>query len=171
MRLLYSVFSLILLSLVLTLARPPWREAVQKWYWEDDRQVLAVLDLAIKDQSGPDFIKVIKVKEAGLLYLEFYRISISHQLDGALGADSQIEKIQKVKLANTFDGYFTVGDQVTNLAAINIDSDEQLEVLIPSFNRDLVASLDVAKYNPANRRFDILDVLVEPIVKPNFSRE
>lgn len=88
-------------------------------------------------------LRVLKVKKKDLLALEIYRVD----------ENQQITLIQQLNLPDANDGYFHVNSQATNLAAIDIDQDGKSEIIAPSFDRNLVAHLNVYKFNPQAETF------------------
>ena len=43
--------------------------------------------------------------------------------------------------------------QATNLALKDIDGDNSMEIIVPTYDSNLVAHLNVYKYDPFSRRF------------------
>lgn len=165
-RLLFLVLTLVLFGTWMTLLNNSWREGLRHWYWDGDRRVLATLDLEVGDDEKVKTITVLKVAEGGSLFLEFYQRRTLFLESEAAGLESQIEKIQKIQLANPFDGYVSFIDRATNLGAMNLDGDPRLEILVPTFSRDLVAALDVVKYNPGLNSFELLQSFEMPEAFP-----
>jgi hypothetical protein len=138
---------------------PSLRESFRQWFRGPDRHVLATLrdDLT---GSGQQYT-VFKIKENGRLFLEFYGFANKAE-ESALEANGAMELLQTLELANPIDGYVTFMGAATNLAVANLDGEPNLELLVPSFNLEFAASLDVVRYDFATKRFEFMNGLSLP---------
>lgn len=103
-----------------------------------------VLSTATGDITGEgQLIKVVKIKTQKGLFIEIYSVDASHQ--GPL--------VNRFRLPDTRDGYFHFRGQATNLALDDLDGDRVLEILAPSFDEELVAHLNIYKYDAETKSF------------------
>ncbi len=118
------------------------RYKARHWILGSQRRVLstAVADL-LKDGH---YVKVVKFQVAEGLFLEFYQ----QQTNG------DFKKIWKTKLSGNQDGYFQMKGRTINLAIDDIDNDNTLEVLAPSFDDNLIAHLNIFHYNEESAQFE-----------------
>ena len=96
--------------------------------------------------SNGSSIKVIKIKTNKGLILEVY------------GQNKNFAQplIDSLFLPHMTDGYFHFRGQATNLALDDVDGDNRLELIAPSFDKNLVAHLNVYKYNLKTQKFEPL---------------
>ena len=122
----------------------PMREYLRSFFLGEQRQILstAVADL-LNDGSH---IKVVKLQDIKGLFLEFYRQK----------EDGDFIKIWSTKLSGNQDGYFQIKGRALNLAIDDIDNDNTLEVLAPSFDNNLIAHLNIFHYNKRTSQFEQL---------------
>lgn len=120
---------------------PQWRDWVRNLVFSDQRVVLA---RAVNDLTGKgDNYTFIKIKNRNSLWIEIYRES-----------ETESNLIAKLQIANSKDGYFDFKGQATNLAIADIDADGVSELLVPSFDENLVARLNVFKYHSQDNSFE-----------------
>jgi hypothetical protein len=152
---LFFFLSLFLIGLTIVILNQDWRDDFRKWFRGSDRTILATLRGDF-DGTGQLF-SVFKIRESGALFVEFYsQKSVGDGLDSEVLAQSTIELIQRLELPNPIDGYVTFMGEATNLAVANLDGDPMLELLVPSYNLELAASLDVIKFNAALNKFELM---------------
>lgn len=87
---------------------------------------------------------VTKIKTRDSIFLEIFRPE----------ADGSQRLMEKIELADARDGYFNFNGRVANLAIEDIDDDGRAEILVPSFDRDLVGRLNIFKYNEGANGFE-----------------
>lgn len=152
-----TILSVGLLGLLFMLINPNLREKARNWYSGNDRKILATLTSTL---DGTDQrYRIFKIKEKGSLFLEFYAMNnLSNGNGNGNGNSTQSsqEFIQKIELPNPIDGYVTFMGEATNLAVANLDGDPLLEILVPSYNLEFAASLDIIKYNTALKKFELM---------------
>ena len=85
---------------------------------------------------------IMKIKTRTDLFLEVYRT-----------ADGKHELVEKIHMPEQRDGYFSFNGEATNLAVSDIDGDGRPEILVPSFDRDLVGHLNVFRFDPGAKNF------------------
>ncbi len=121
---------------------PRLNQAVKFTFLSDYRKVLSTVSGNIIDQKN--ITKVIKLKTNEGLFLEVYH------------GDNHLKPlISKIKLEDNKDAYFIFQGQSTNLALKDLDGDSKLEILVPSFDNNLVAHLNVYKFNEISKTFEI----------------
>ena len=146
-----TILSIGFLGLLVMLMNPNLRETARNWYSGNDRKILATLTSTL---DGTDKrYRIFKIKEKGSLFLEFYAMN---ELGNGNAAQSSQELIQKIEIPNPIDGYVTFMGEATNLAVANLDGDPLLEILVPSYNLEFSASLDIIKYNAAFKKFELM---------------
>lgn len=65
--------------------------------------------------------------------------------------------VAKFEVIGERDGYFVLGGSGTNLAMFDIDHDSNFEILVPTFDHNLTAKLDIIKYDTDVERFVIFE--------------
>lgn len=145
-----GVFLFILLSAFFL---PHWRQQLRSMIWGSDRKILATLVEDLERTGNP--ISVFKVSEKGNLYIELYSTAVPEELVDTLQSSSY-QLLQTIELPGTIDGYVSFMGEATNLAVANLDDDPYLELIIPSYNYDFVASLDIIKYNPVVQKYELM---------------
>jgi hypothetical protein len=138
---LISILSALVITLTIIAVIPNFREKLKSLLVPNSRKVLATIRGDLRNDGT--LVSVIKVKTTDSLSLEFYEVT-----------DVSMQMIQKEELPDQNEGYFTFMGDATNLALSNIDEDPLLEILVPTFDENLVAHLTVYKYNTEVRRFE-----------------
>lgn len=156
-RIVFIVLTICLLLLFVIIGRPELRDQVRYWFRGSDRKILATLRENLQGTEAP--ILALKVKEKGALFMEFY---VQKVQEGAEGRRQMPELFQKLELPNPIDAYFTFMGQATNLAVANLDGDDSLELIVPSYNLEFAASLDVIKFNTATNQFQLMSTFDLP---------
>lgn len=147
------VLGLCLLALLSAFFIPQWRKHLQLLGWGESRKILATL-IEDLDRSGNP-VSIFKVREKGSLFIEVYS---THSPDGLANTiqSRSFELIQKLELPGAADGFVSFMGETTNLAVANLDNDPYLELIIPSYNFEFVASLDIIKYNPGTKKYELM---------------
>lgn len=132
-------FAMLALLLVVTVAFsiPAWREAIRDRFLSDSRQVLAKVDGDLNGQG--DFISVVKVKTRDDLIVEVY--TLNPQKD-------ETSLRARLILPESKDGFFQFRGRPTNLALVDMDGDNWLEIIAPTFDENLIPRLHVYHYDP-----------------------
>jgi hypothetical protein len=102
-----------------------------------DYRVLVSSAHADLSGKGSDYT-IAKIKSRSSLFLEIYE----NEKDG------RTTLVQKIEIPDAKDGYFNFNGSATNLALADIDQDGSMEILAPSFDRDLVGRLNIFRFNP-----------------------
>ena len=106
------------------------------------RRVLATVSGDLLN-SSKDF-KVIKIKSHEGLFIEIYEEF----------QNNTRPIFARIKLPDKRDGYFHFQGQATNLALDDLDGDQFLEVIAPSFDDNFQAHLNVFRYNQATHSYE-----------------
>lgn len=136
----FSFVALFAASL-LTVLHPDVRAQVRGTFLNDYRMIVSSAQGDLLNDGTP--FKVIKVKTRDELVLEVYKGSV----------DGSYELIEKIQMPDQRDGYFSFNGQASNLAVDDIDGDGHPEILVPSFDRDLVGHLNVFRFDPTAKNF------------------
>ena len=124
----------------------PVRGFVYSWFHKPYRQVLSIVQGPL---LGPNSkVQVVKIKTQEGLFLEFYNLA-----KGALHS-----KLAQISLSNPYDGYIQFKGNPTNLFILDLDRDGILEVIAPSFDRNLVSHLHVFHYSKEKQGFTAVDL-------------
>lgn len=121
---------------------PDVRSAVRGTFAKDFRTVVST---AQGNLAGDErMFTVTKIKTADALSLEIFE---------QLGNGTQ-KMVEKIALADSRDGYFDFNGQATNLAIDDIDGDGQPEILVPTFDNNLVGRLNVYNFDASSKSFN-----------------
>lgn len=88
-------------------------------------------------------LTVAKVRTRDAMFIEIYQ-----PLD-----DGGQKLVERIELPDKKDGYFNFNGQATNLALDDVDGDGHLEILVPSFDQNLVGHLNIYRYDQAAGAF------------------
>ena len=135
-----SLISILAVAITLMLVIPDWKEAVKNFFSSDRLVLLAELESDIRNDGT--LIRVSKIEINRKLYLKFFE-----------KAGDIWRPIQTITLPDTYDGYASIAGDPKNLALVNLDDDGYLEVIAPTFDRDMIAYLNVYKYQPGTKTF------------------
>lgn len=120
---------------------PDVRSQVRGLVHHDSRQILSTASADFAG-DGSQF-KIVKVRTDQSLYLEFYKVA----------QDGTSKLFQKINMQDKKDGYFNYNGRATNLVVDQMGNDKSLKILAPSFDKDLVAHLNVFAFDPATQQF------------------
>lgn len=140
---LIAVMILIAVAVFAVVALPSLREAAQAYFVHPGQEILATAEGNLLNDGSP--CKVIKVRNADGLYVEIFKMLPN--------GDTQI--VDRIQLPDKHDGLFNFQGHVTRLAIADIDNDGKFELLAPSFDNQLVPHLNVFRYNPDLRKFEL----------------
>jgi hypothetical protein len=85
--------------------------------------------------------KIVKVKDQQSLWLEFYNLNLSE------------DRVAAFKISSKFDGQMFVGERASSLFVSDLDGDQILEIIAPSYDRDMKPKISTFKYNPITDSF------------------
>lgn len=136
----FSFVALFAASL-LTALHPEVRSQVRNSVLADYRMVVSTTTGDLSSDGTP--FSIVKIKTRNDLFLEVYRGS----------HEGKYELVEKIHMPEQRDGYFSFNGEATNLAVSDIDGDGRPEILVPSFDRDLVGHLNVFRFDPNAKNF------------------
>lgn len=117
---------------------------------QNDRKILSSL-IYMPDSSGHRY-QVMKIKNDNKIVVEIYRIIDQYNF----------KFISRIDTGNKYEGYFLLGGSATNLAYINIDDDPINEIIVPGFDQNLNAHLNVIKFDSTTESFTLLNQKLAP---------
>ncbi len=141
-RFLLPTFIGILILISLSLAIPDVRAFVRDRAWPDSREILGRVDGDLNGQG--DLVSVIKVKTRLDLIVEVYSQQPQPNVPGLRA---------RIVLPERKDGYFQFQGRPTNLAMMDLDGDGIQEILVPTFDDNLIPRLHVYRYDPQAQVF------------------
>ncbi len=121
---------------MISVLHPSIRNGFRTLLVQQDRQILSTASGNILHNGMKT--KVLKIKEANKLYLEIYGNNSKSQKTSLLG---------RIPLNTQKDAYFTFKGVATNLALDDIDGDKKLEILVPGYDSNLMAHMNVYRYD------------------------
>lgn len=131
------------LTLTLVAIVPSWREKMRRTVQPNTREILAAIEGDLHGNERP--VRVYKVRTPEGLYLEIYEI-----MEGGYSGNA----LESLKLPDKKEGYFTFMNRTTNLAISDVDSDGTMELIAPSFDDNLIARLNVYRYNKSTQKME-----------------
>jgi hypothetical protein len=138
----FSILILLAASLLAAVLTPPLRERIQQRFAQVGREILATADGDVLNDGTPT--KIIKYRTRDGIFVEILK----------LDANGSTTVVDRILLPDKHDGLFNFRGQVTRLAVADVDQDGKLELLVPTFDNQLVPHLNVFRYNPAIARFE-----------------
>lgn len=87
-------------------------------------------------------LTILKIKKNNQMFLEVYG-HLNHGL----------ELMETLNLDGKFDAKIILKNQTTNLFITNVDRTEDLEILAPTYSRDMRPILNIFKYDPNFEEF------------------
>ena len=141
-----SIGVLVLLALLASVMffKPELATSVQEMMGLQKREVLATVQADLRFDGT--ILQVVKLREKNHLALEFF----------VLGTGGTTEFLQRLDLPDKKDGYFRYKGRVANLIVDDINGDGKVELLAPGYDSDLIAHLNVIRFDPATNQFVIV---------------
>ena len=120
---------------------PEVRSSIRGSVLKDYRMVISTVqgDLA---GNGKE-LTVAKVRTREAIYLEIY----------VPKEDGSQKLLERIELPDKKDGFFNFNGQATNLAIDDIDGDGQKEIIVPSFDQNMVGHLNIYRFEQATGAF------------------
>lgn len=131
---------LIFLSILFSL-HPYLRHWLREQILSEPRTILSTTNAYVI--GNHHLQKIIKIKTKEGLALEIYEPS----------EDGRPNLIQKIQLPDHIDGYFYLNQSATNLAVLDVNRDQTLEIVAPTFDHNLTGHLNIFKYDQLSQRF------------------
>lgn len=110
-----------------------------------NRTVLSSLIYSPSREDGR--YNILKIKKNDKIIVEIYKMIDDYNFK----YDSQIDTGSK------YEGYFLLGGNATNLAHVNIDDDAVSEIIVPGFDNNLTAHLNVIKFDSSTKTFTLVN--------------
>lgn len=112
-----------------------------------------VVSTAKGDLSGTGTLyTVAKVKTRDNIYLEIFE-TIMEQNESGQAATSSQRLVERIEISDARDAFFSFNGQATNLAIDDVNGDGRPEILVPTFDRNLVGRLNVIEYDNNTQGF------------------
>jgi hypothetical protein len=137
-----GVPGLIAAALLVAAVVPSIREKVQNQLSPVGHEILATAEGDLL--SNGSLTKVIKYRNG-----EGITVEILKELPNG---DTSV--LDRIPLPDKHDGLFNYQGHVTRLAIADLDGDGKFELLVPTFDNQLVPHLNVFRFNPAIARFE-----------------
>lgn len=129
-----------------------WAESKLSGPPQTQRSILGVLQTELS-KSGPK-VTVTKVKTKSEISLEIYFLRDN---------TNEPTEVKRIILDDRRDAYFDMKGQVANLAAADIDDDSNLEIFAPTFDENLIPSMNIFKFDSTTNDFEKLDYRTYPL--------
>lgn len=137
-----ALSALLAAGLVVAAAIPSVRESIQARITPKSHELLATADGDLLGDGTA--VKVIKFRNGEGIYVEVLKMLPS--------GDTSL--IDRILLPDKHDGMFNYQGHVTRLAVADIDNDGKMELLVPTFDNQLVPHLNVFRFNPILGKFE-----------------
>ncbi len=118
---------------------PGIRGAIKSAFKGSSRSVLSSVNTKL-DSTETEY-NILKVRSEGNLFLEIYSTDL-------VGTISLLEKYQ---LPDDHDAYFNFGGTMSNLVVADIEKTGLPQIVVPSFDKDLVGHLNVFQFDSGSR--------------------
>ncbi len=141
----WLVIALVVIAMLITTVAvvPSLRNRVKDLFQNQNRHILAKVSGQLS--QGGIQLTVLKISTSDGLSLEIYssdQVSESPML------------IAKLQLSERRDAYFSFQGNATNLALTDVDNDGNLEIIAPTYDDQMVARLNIFKYNDSIKSFE-----------------
>lgn len=151
-----SLLALLAIVGFVAVVHPDVRTSVRSSLRSDFRTVVST---AKGDLSGTGVMfTVAKIKTRDNIYLEIFETVIEQTLDGdsetASSGSEAPRLVERIEITDARDAFFSFNGQATNLAIDDVNGDGRPEILVPTFDRNLVGRLNVFEYNNDTREFN-----------------
>ncbi len=124
---------------------PDIRNTVKNIFFSDHREILSI--------AQGDFIgsisHIVKVRTHQGLVIEVY----------GKNSIQQMALVDRIILKDHKDGYFNFNGEAANLVINDINGDNTMEILVPSFDKNLVAQLNVYRFNSNIQKLERFDLV------------
>jgi hypothetical protein len=120
-----------------------------------NRKVLS--SLVFSPEGMTERYQILKVKNNDKIIVEIYKII--DQYNSLF--------ISRIDTGAKYEGYFLLGGNATNLAYINIDDEPTQEIIVPAFDNNLIAHLNVIKFDTSTKSFSIINPKTLPFPSEN----
>ena len=121
------------------------RESLREKLTSHQRQVLSTATGNLLHNGQK--IKVVKIRKDNEFFLEIYGHAIHSQASPLL--------ISRIPLSFGRDAYINFKGVSSNLALHDVDGDNKLEILVPGYEKNLLARLNIYKYDENEHIFKL----------------
>jgi hypothetical protein len=135
-----SILAVLLLALSFTLVlNSKFRQAFNNLITSDERHIIANLEtnLSLPNKS----FKILKISAKKNLWIEIYDLNFSE------------DRVAEFKLPIKTDGRMFINNRASSLFASDLDGDQILEVIVPTFDLELNPRIYAYRYNPITDKF------------------
>jgi hypothetical protein len=140
--LLLFLLAIVALAVTTVALVPSLRQPVRDFFTPEQRTILAKVS---GDITGHGLkVTILKIQRRDSLMLEVY--NEEHADERTLMA--------RIILPERRDAYFQLRGNATNLGLSDVDNDGTLEIMAPAFDEQMIARLNIYKFNAATRSFD-----------------
>lgn len=141
-----SLFTLITGILFLTLSlmivlHPYLRYQIHQQFHPDFRKVLSTIHMELNNMS----LVILKIKTRTHIKIEVYNLNKQE------GVQNYIETLT---LPDKRNGYFHFNGQATSMAVDDINQNGKFDLIVPSFDEDLIAHLNIFEFNEQTQHFE-----------------
>lgn len=139
----FKNFGLFLSGLVASalVLSPTYRNRILHFMDSDDtRHVLATLTLKTDDSQ----FKIVKIRKNKHILIEVYTVKDTEQFT----------LLSTFEIPYSRDVFYDLKTSMSNMFATNIDDDTVDEVIVPVMDENLVAHLNVIKFDPKTKNFE-----------------
>ncbi|MBC7370741.1 MAG: hypothetical protein H7326_04195 [Bdellovibrionaceae bacterium] len=141
-KLLIGILAVVAIFVTVLAVVPSYRQELRNYFGPEHRTILAKIS---GDLTGRGMrVTVLKIQTRENLVLEIY--SEENPETSTIMA--------KIPLPEKRDAYFSLKGNATNLGLADIDDDGTLEILVPTFDEQMVARLNIYKFNVEARTFE-----------------
>lgn len=132
------------IAAIVTLCIPSTRTVLRSYILNPARKVLSIANGNLLHNGS--FVKVVKYKTPEGILIEVLSSDDS-------GSRSLIDRIS---IYGEHDGFFDFYGEASQLAIMDVDEDGKMELVAPTFDNNLVAHLNIYKYNDITKKFEPL---------------
>lgn len=141
-RIFIALGAFIAAGLVVAAVIPSVRENIQARFALKNHELLATADGDLLGNGTA--VKVIKFRNGEGIFVEILKMLPS--------GDTSL--VDRILLPDKHDGMFNYQGHVTRLAVADIDHDGKMELLVPTFDNQLVPHLNVFRFNSTLGKFE-----------------
>ena len=136
------VMGALAVAAIVTLCIPSTRASLRAHILKPARQVLSIANGNLLHDGS--FVKVVKYKTPEGILIEVLSAEDT-------GSRSLVDRIP---IVGEHDGFFDFYGEASQLAIMDVDEDGKMELVAPTFDSNLVAHLNIYKYNDVTKKFD-----------------
>lgn len=129
---------------VVSTLSPSIRNKFRSKFFRADRKVLSIVQGNLLNDG--QIVKAIKYQTLSGIVIEIFGTNEN-------GARSLIDRID---IPGEHDGYFDFYGRAAQLAVMDLDEDGGFELVAPTFDKELVAHLNIFRYNPLTKNFEAI---------------